>query len=64
MFLGSDENSAKIRGMLEDSKISNKLNTNDFVAIEINSDTESYMQFAQICEYSQMLMSTTRTLNI
>jgi hypothetical protein len=64
MFLGSDENSAKIRGMLEDSKISHKLNTNDFVAIEINSDTESYMQFAQICEYSQMLMSTTRTLNI
>lgn len=37
--------------LINDDRIRTKLESDDFVAIKVQSDSESYKQFAQICEY-------------
>lgn len=36
--------------IVNDDKIRSKLESENFVAIKIQSDSEAYMQFAQICK--------------
>lgn len=45
---GNDEMSAKLRRFIDEEKIRSKLESEHFVAIKIDSGSESYMQFAQI----------------
>ncbi|XP_073843203.1 UBX domain-containing protein 4 [Musca autumnalis] len=45
---GKDENSAKLSKFIDDPKIKDKLQSDDFVAIKIQSESEPYMQFASI----------------
>ncbi|XP_061390494.1 UBX domain-containing protein 4 [Musca vetustissima] len=45
---GKDENSAKLSKFIDDPKIKDKLQSDDFVAIKIESQSETYMQFAAI----------------
>lgn len=45
---GKDENTAKLSKFVDDPRIKDKLQSVDFVAIKIQSETEAYMQFASI----------------
>lgn len=46
--LGKDDASAKLGRFINDKNIREKLESDDFVAIKIEGDSESYMQFASI----------------
>lgn len=50
LLAGNDEMSAKLRRFIDEEKIRSKLESEHFVAIKIDSGSESYMQFAQICK--------------
>lgn len=50
-FLGPDELSTAFATLVNDDRIRNKLESDDFVAIKVQSDSEAYTQFSQICEY-------------
>ncbi|XP_065360492.1 UBX domain-containing protein 4 [Calliphora vicina] len=45
---GKDEATIKLGNIINDKRIREKLESDDFVAIKIESDSESYMQFASI----------------
>lgn len=45
---GNDELSLKLRGFINEKKIKDKLESEHFVAIKIDSGSQAYMQFAQI----------------
>lgn len=45
---GKDEATAKINNFISEPRIKNQLESDDFVAIKIESETETYMQFASI----------------
>lgn len=49
---GSDELSTAFSDMVNNDVIRNKLESDDFVAIKVQSDSEAYIQFAQICKVS------------
>lgn len=44
--------------MINNDTIRKELESENFVAIKVQSDSEAYMQFAQICKVSQILIST------
>lgn len=45
---GKDENSTKLSKFIDEPRVKSKLETDDFVAIKIESDSQAYMQFASI----------------
>lgn len=45
---GSDDLTQKLTNFINESKIKSKLETDDFVAIKISSNSQAYMQFAKI----------------
>lgn len=45
---GKDEATAKLNKFINEPRIKDKLESDDFVAIKIESETETYMQFASI----------------
>lgn len=49
---GSDESSQAFTAMINTDAIRKELESEDFVAIKVQSDSEAYMQFAQICKVS------------
>lgn len=51
ILVGPDELSTAFATLVNDDRIRNKLESDDFVAIKVQSDSEAYTQFAQICEY-------------
>lgn len=51
-FAGTDELSASFTLLIDDDRIRNKLESDDFVAVKVQSDSEAYKQFAQICKHS------------
>lgn len=42
--------STAFTSIINDGKIRMKLESDDFVAIKIQSDSDAYIQFAQICK--------------
>lgn len=51
-FTGTDELSTSFTSLINDDRVRAKLESDDFVAIKVESDSEAYKQFAQICKYS------------
>jgi hypothetical protein len=49
LFEGKDDLSKSIAATIDSTAISSKLESEDFVVIKINSGSETYRQFAQIC---------------
>lgn len=47
---GKDESTQKLSNFINAQKIREKLESDDFVAIKIESDSQAYMQFATICK--------------
>lgn len=54
---GKDDSSKEIVQNLESAEVSSRLESDKFVAIKIQSDTENYKFFAQICMYCLTLLS-------
>ncbi len=48
-FLGTDELSQKLTSIINEDAVRKTLESTAFVAIKIQSDSEAYVQFAQIC---------------
>lgn len=48
--LGKDENSTKLSGLIDSEAVTSLLESEQFVAIKIESDKEEYNQFVKICE--------------
>lgn len=46
---GTDEASQKVTSLINEDVIRKTLESTSFVAIKIQSDSEAYVQFAQIC---------------
>lgn len=57
MYTGNDESSIAFTAMINTDTIRKELESEDFVAIKVQSDSEAYMQFAQICKVSMKLIS-------
>jgi hypothetical protein len=49
LFEGKDDLSKSIAATIDNTAISSKLESEDFVVIRLNSESEAYRQFAQIC---------------
>lgn len=47
--LGTDDLSQKLTSIINEDSVKRELESNAFVAIKIQSDSEAYVQFAQIC---------------
>jgi hypothetical protein len=60
LFEGEDDSSKSIAATVDNTAVSSKLESEDFVVIRINSGSEAYRQFAQICilfhEYQEVWM--------
>lgn len=50
--VGADETSLAFTSLINDDRVRGKLESDDFVAIKVQSESESYIQFAQICKCS------------
>lgn len=50
--IGTDEMSTAFTELINNEIIRTKLESDDFVAIRVQSDSEAYMQFAAICKVS------------
>lgn len=48
-FAGKDETSTEFAAAVNNSEVSSRLEQDDFVAIRLESDSEAYTFFAQIC---------------
>lgn len=57
-LLGTDELSQNLSKLINDERVSSILRTDKFVAIKIQGDSESYIQFAQICKCSKSMVKT------
>lgn len=51
MLTGTDEISQKITGFINEEKIRKYLESEQFVVIKVQSGSDAYMQFVQICNY-------------
>lgn len=51
--IGTDEMSTAFTELINNETVRTKLESDDFVAIRVQSDSEAYMQFAAICKVSQ-----------
>jgi hypothetical protein len=49
LFEGTDELSKSIAATIDNTAISSKLESEDFVVVRLNSGSDAYRQFAQIC---------------
>jgi 5-methylcytosine-specific restriction endonuclease McrBC regulatory subunit McrC len=49
LFEGKDDASKNTAAAVDNVAISSKLESKDFVAIKLDSGSEAYRQFAQIC---------------
>lgn len=52
--IGSDELSTAFSKLINDHGIRSQLESDNFVAIKVQSDSEAYIQFAQICKVSSL----------
>lgn len=50
--IGTDEMSTAFTELINNDIVRTKLESDDFVAIRVQSDSEAYMQFAAICKVS------------
>lgn len=44
---------ANLDRILDDARVTEKLQTTDFVAVKIQGDSASYAQFLSLCKYSE-----------
>lgn len=51
LFTGKDDVSQEVSRSLHSSEVSSKLESEKFVAIKLESESENYRFFAQICMY-------------
>lgn len=56
MFTGKDDTSTQLSQIIESREISSRLEQDHFVAIKIESGTETYRFFAQICILELIIM--------
>lgn len=64
LFAGADELSQNLTVTISDSRIRLLLESDRFVAIKIQSDSEAYGQFVQICKlYCRPVMSVSSTVS-
>jgi hypothetical protein len=49
LFEGEDDSSKSMAATIDNTAVSSKLESEDFVVIRINSGSEAYRQFTQIC---------------
>lgn len=61
-FIGSDDKSKSISKMLNEPDISSRLCQETFVCIKLESNTDSYKQFAEICILFVLLILQLRLL--
>lgn len=48
--LGKDDNSKQMTNLINSSK--ERLESDSFVVVKVESDSEAYMHFAKICKFS------------
>lgn len=54
-FSGDDSSSQDLSSLIDAKNISDKLESQQFVAIKIKSNTPEYFNFAKICKYTSSL---------
>lgn len=54
---GADEASQAFTALINDDRIHGKLQGDKFVAIKVESESEAYTQFAQICKFQQIIIN-------
>lgn len=64
LLLGPDENSKELLALMNQPQISGQLDGANCVSIRIQSETESYTQFADICKYFEKIAVSGRSRSI
>lgn len=62
--IGTDEMSTAFTELINTDIVRTKLESDDFVAIRVQSDSEAYMQFAAICKVSHKSINVINCLMI